>query len=76
VAVASGEPVIVPNVAEDSRYLTTLGNTRAEMIVPVRVAGGGVVGTIDVESERLNAFGPADRELLAACAGVIAPLWA
>jgi putative methionine-R-sulfoxide reductase with GAF domain len=75
VAVATGKAVIVQDVAEDPRYLSTLGNTRAEMIVPVRVAGRGVVGTIDVESERENAFGPADGEWLEACAGALTPLW-
>src|SRR5215831_3734395 len=50
-------PVIVQDVASDSRYLTTIGGTRGEMIQPVLNQSGVVVGTIDVESERVNAFG-------------------
>jgi L-methionine (R)-S-oxide reductase len=75
-AVASGEAVIAQDVTRDPRYLTTLGSTRAEMIMPVRAGPGGVVlGTIDVESDRPNLFGERDRELLGACAGALAGLW-
>jgi putative methionine-R-sulfoxide reductase with GAF domain len=69
-AVVSGEAVIVQDVTRDSRYLPTLGSTRAEMIMPVRgEPGGAVLGTIDVESDRVNPFSERDRELLGACAG-------
>jgi putative methionine-R-sulfoxide reductase with GAF domain len=34
-----------------------------------------VVGTIDVESEHLNAFDEQTKRVLVACADVIAPLW-
>jgi 2-methylisocitrate lyase-like PEP mutase family enzyme/putative methionine-R-sulfoxide reductase with GAF domain len=76
-AVASRAPVIVQDVSRDARYLTTLGSTRAEMIMPVRVGSkGAVLGTIDVESDRVNPFTERDRELLSACAGVLTALWA
>jgi L-methionine (R)-S-oxide reductase len=75
-AVASGEPVIVQDVSRDPRYLTTLGSTRAEMIMPVRVGpGGAVLGTIDVESDRVNPFSERDRGLLGACAEALGALW-
>lgn len=75
-AVASGEPVIVQDVSRDARYLTTLGSTRAEMIMPVRAGSdGAVLGTIDVESDRVNPFTDRDRELLIACAGALEGLW-
>jgi methylisocitrate lyase len=76
VAVASGEPVIVQDVSRDGRYLATLGSTRAEMIMPVRArSDGAVLGTIDVESDRVNPFTDRDRELLSTCAGALASLW-
>jgi hypothetical protein len=59
--VASRKPVIVQDVASDSRYLTTIGGTRGEMIQPVFDETGVVVGTIDVESDRVNAFGARGR---------------
>ena len=75
-AVASGQPVVVQDVTRDSRYLTTLGSTRAEMIMPVRATrGGAVLGTIDAESDRANPFSERDGELLGACAGALAGLW-
>jgi GAF domain-containing protein len=65
-AVRTGEPIVVQDVAADPRYLPTLGGTRAEAIVPVRSpSSGAVVGTIDVESDRVGAFTDADRALLA-----------
>jgi putative methionine-R-sulfoxide reductase with GAF domain len=73
--VASSAPVIVQDVTQDARYLTTLGSTKAEMVVPVRSVDGRVVGTIDVESEQLGAFTADDRRFLEACAEVILPLW-
>jgi L-methionine (R)-S-oxide reductase len=73
-AVASGEPVVVGDVAADPRYLTTHTTTRSEIVVPV-VEDRAVVGLIDVESEQLDAFGAADKQLLERCAAVIVPLW-
>lgn len=44
------------------------------MIVPVRV-NGAIVGTIDVESERVNAFGDEDRAWLERIAQALGPLF-
>lgn len=75
-AVASRRTVIVNDVANDPRYLTTFGNTQSEIIVPViKPDTGKVIGTIDVESARKDAFGDEDREFLEACARMILPLW-
>jgi L-methionine (R)-S-oxide reductase len=73
--VASRKPVIVQDVASDSRYLTTIGGTRGEMIQPVFDETGVVVGTIDVESDRVNAFGARDEELLTVCAQNLFWVW-
>jgi L-methionine (R)-S-oxide reductase len=73
-AVAAGAPVTVADVASDPRYLTTHMTTRSEIVVPV-FRDGDVVGLIDVESEKSNAFGDRDRQLLERCAAVIVPLW-
>jgi L-methionine (R)-S-oxide reductase len=73
-AVATGEAVVVGDVAADPRYLTTHTTTRSEIVVPV-FRDGAVVGLIDVESERPNAFGDRDKQLLDGCAAAIAPLW-
>jgi L-methionine (R)-S-oxide reductase len=73
-AAASGRPVIVNDVRRDSRYLTTFSATRAEAVIPVR-SGGGIAGTIDVESDRVNAFNSDDKDFLKQCALVVEPLW-
>ena len=73
-AVVAGRALIVQDVRNDLRYLTTFGATLAEAIVPVRSATG-IVGTIDVESERVNAFTADDEVFLEQCAVVLAPLW-
>jgi putative methionine-R-sulfoxide reductase with GAF domain len=75
-AVAQGNPVVVQDVSKDSRYLTTFGPTKAEAIFPIFAPGRRVVGTIDVEAERVAAFEAADIAFLEKCATLIAPLWA
>src|SRR5262245_38203775 len=75
VCVATRMPVIVQDVASDPRYLTTIAGTRGEMIQPVFDESGAVVGTIDVESDRIDAFGARDEELLVLCANNLAWLW-
>jgi GAF domain-containing protein len=75
-AIAQKKTVNVGDVAGDSNYLTALDNTRSEIIVPiVDSKEGGVIGTIDVESERLNAFDPAAQSLLEECASVLKTFW-
>jgi L-methionine (R)-S-oxide reductase len=73
-AVASGRPIIINDVRTDPRYLTTFSTTLAEAVVPVR-CGTRVVGTIDVESDQVNAFSPEDGEFLEQCAVSLQPLW-
>jgi putative methionine-R-sulfoxide reductase with GAF domain len=75
-AVRTRQTVISNDVSNDPRYLTAFGNTQSEIIIPIiAVAGGPAVGTIDVESDRKNAFGDDDRILLESCASLLAQLW-
>jgi GAF domain-containing protein len=74
-AIAEKRTVNVGNVANDPGYLTALDSTRSEMIVPVLDATGSVIGTLDVESERRNAFDPAAQGLLEECARVLVAFW-
>ena len=74
--VAAGKTANVGNVAGAPHYLTTLGSTKSEIIVPILDAQRSVVvGTIDVESESLNAFSPETQNLLEECPEAIRPLW-
>jgi L-methionine (R)-S-oxide reductase len=74
-AVASKRAVVVQDVTTDPRYLTTIGGTRGEMIQPIVAESGEVIGTIDVESDRANAFTERDERLLAQCARDLLWLW-
>jgi L-methionine (R)-S-oxide reductase len=75
-AAQAGATVLVGDVTQDPRYLTTFSSTRSEMIVPImqRVTRRPI-GLIDVESERVNAFGKEDRDLLESWAEVLVALW-
>ena len=75
-AIAQKRTINVGDVAGDPGYLTALDSTRSEIIVPVFLDNtGDVAGTLDVESERLNAFDSTAQALLEACACILANLW-
>jgi putative methionine-R-sulfoxide reductase with GAF domain len=77
-AIAGVRTINAGNVADDSGYMTTFDSTRAEIIVPVLAHGHGdrVIGTLDVESEHLNAFDADAQALLEECARVLEEFWA
>src|SRR5262249_19142948 len=54
-AAASRQPVLVGDVRADPRYLPSLDAVRAELAVPM-LARGKLVGVIDLQSTRLNAY--------------------
>jgi len=62
-AVRTGRLVYVPDVRQDPSYVQGVESGRSEVAVPL-VAGGRVVGVLDVESEELNAFSVEDLETL------------
>jgi len=72
--VQSRKTIAVGDVTQDPRYLTTLGTTRSEIVVPV-LDGGHVVGLLDVESDVTDAFSEDDRRCLEECAATLAPFW-
>lgn len=75
-AVASRLHVVVQDVAGDPRHLTTFGSTRAEAVFVVASrTDGRVLGTVDVESGRPNAFTPDDEAFLRNCAETLASSW-
>lgn len=75
-AIAARKTVNVGDVTADPRYLTAFCTTRSELIVPVfDTQGENVIGTIDVESEHLQAFSEDVQAFLEACADLIRPLW-
>ena len=59
----SGLMKVIPDVSEDPTYSMCFLQTKSEIVVPIKLAGR-TLGVIDVESDRVNAFGPGDRVLL------------
>ncbi len=63
-AASTRQPILVNDVRTDPRYLNALDAVRAELSVPMLVRGK-LVGVIDLQSTRVNAFTEQDRALLA-----------
>jgi len=75
-AVKTNKTVVVNDVSKSDTYLTAFAGTRSELIVPILdPTQSHVIGTIDVESDRLNAFRPEDQKVLEQCALALASLW-
>jgi len=68
----TGRTRIIPDVRQDPTYRMCFQETRSEVVVPIR-SGKEVVGVIDVESDRLDAFPPGEAGLLEEVAARIAP---
>ena len=62
-AAANREPVLVGDVRSDARYLNTVDAVRTELAVPM-TARGKLVGVIDLQSTRVNAYTEYDRALM------------
>ena len=69
------EAIIVGDVHKDPRYLPTFGSTQSEVVVPIVDEHNHVIGILDVESEKLNAFAARDQLVLEQCAAALVPLW-
>ncbi len=74
-AVSQRMTVNVGDVTTDALYLRAFGTTRSEIIIPVFDQQGKVVGTIDVESEKANAFSPEEQAFWEASSNAIRSLW-
>lgn len=71
-ALESGKSIVVGDVHKDKRYLPAFHTTQSEIIVPLRCEDKHIVGMLDCESDKLNAFGEEDRQFLERAAGLIA----
>ena len=75
-AVMQEKTVIANDIDKDEDYLLTFTNTKSEIVAPVFGKDGKqIVGTIDVEAEKTNAFGDDDIKFLEDCAKEISGLW-
>ena len=71
VVAATRQPLLVNDVRRDPRYLNALDAVRAELAVPM-LARRQLVGVIDVQSTRLDAYSDYERALLGLIASRVA----
>ncbi len=62
------EIIYVPDVSLDDRYIAYSPMTRCELVLPLRTSSR-VLGVINVESQFINAFDEASRQILTSYAG-------
>ena len=67
----TGVTKVIADVSSDPTYSMCFLETKSEIVVPVKI-GTRILGVIDVESDRLNAFSSQERALLEQTAEQIA----
>jgi len=67
-AAATGKPICVGDVTKDPRYIKHVPETRSELDVPMLI-GEELIGVLNVESTRYNAFDEDSEELAVVLAG-------
>ena len=73
--VKTRKTAIVNDVLKDARYLVAFSTTRAEVIVPVANSSGNVIGTLEADSDKVNAFSAADVQFFEQCAARLSALF-
>ena len=63
----SGEMIYVPDVSKDERYYAGSESIKSELVIPL-IAGGKVIGVLNLESPNLDAFDEASQRMLSAFA--------
>jgi len=74
-AVRTNSVALSNDVGRDPRYLVNQDDSGSELIVPV-IQAGRSVGTLDIESDTVGAFGGAEITQYEEAAAVLRPLWA
>lgn len=62
-AAASGKTEIIPDVNADDRYLACFVSTRSEIVIPIK-DNYKILGEIDIDSDKKDAFTRNDKEFL------------
>ncbi len=64
-AAATGEVQIVPDVDAFPGHIACSSSTRSEIVLPVWNKDGALIGVLDIDSDRPDAFNASDAEALA-----------
>jgi GAF domain-containing protein len=62
-AAASGKTEIISDVHSDKRYLACFVSTKSEIVVPI-IKSGKILGEIDIDSDKKDAFTKDDKKFL------------
>ncbi len=71
-AARENRTVVVDDVNSDPDYLACFLDTKSEIVVPIR-KDGAVLGEIDIDGRKLNAFDASDASFLGQVAARLAP---
>ena len=71
-AALTSEPIYVPDVSADSRYIVDQYTGASEFAVPI-VHRGEIIGVLDSENSRLDGFTEKDRQIMTSLAILAAP---
>jgi serine phosphatase RsbU (regulator of sigma subunit) len=63
----TGEPLIVPDVSQDERYVSARPETRSELAAPLRI-GERIIGVFNLENDRMDVYHEGHLELVSALA--------
>jgi len=74
-AVAQNRDLKVDDVSAEENYLACSIETKSELVILIRSADGRIHGQIDLDSDRVAAFTPADEAGLREIADWLAPLF-
>ncbi len=61
-AARTGQVQLVADVEAFPGHIACSSSTRSEIVLPVRDARGALIGVFDIDSDRPDAFGPADAD--------------
>jgi PAS domain S-box-containing protein len=67
----TGQPLYVPDIRKDSRYVGGIKGVKSELAVPLK-RGKQVIGVLDVESMEVQGFGDRDLRVLSTVAAQMA----
>ena len=63
-AYSTEQTVVVPDVDQFPGHIACATASRSEIVVPIFAKGGGVVGVLDVDSDRLDDFSEIDADAM------------
>ena len=61
-AAAERQTVFVPDVEKFPGHITCDARSRSEIVLPIVDRRGDLIGVFDIDSDRLDAFGPEDQQ--------------